>query len=39
MIGNRRGVVGSFGINQDYSYEYKFYVHKKAFEKATYLIR
>ncbi len=39
MIGNRRGVVGSFGINQDYSYEYKIYVHKKDFEKATYLIR
>ena len=39
MIGNRRGVVGSFGINQDYSYEYKIYVHKKDFEKVTYLIR
>ena len=25
---------GSVGINQNYSYEYKIYVHKKDYEKA-----
>lgn len=30
---------GSVGSNQDYSYEYKIYVHKKDYEKATWLIR
>ena len=39
MVGNSRGRVGSFGINQNYSYEYKIYVHKKDLEKAAYLIR
>lgn len=38
ILGNRRGRVGNFGINQDYSYEYKIYVHKKDFEKAVCLI-
>ena len=39
MVGNSRGRVGSFGVNQNYSYEYKIYVHKKDLEKAAYLIR
>ena len=39
ILGNRRGRVGNFGINQDYSYEYKIYVHKKDFEKSVCLIR
>lgn len=39
ILGNRRGQIGSLGLNQNYSYEYKIYVHKKDFEKAAYLIR
>ena len=31
ILGNRRGQIGSLGINQDDSYEYKIYVHKKRF--------
>ena len=38
-IGNRRGNRGSFGINQDCSYEYKIYVHKKDYDRAKWLIR
>ena len=34
-----RGRVGSFGINQNYSYEYKIYVHKKDYDSALSLIR
>ena len=37
-LGSRRGVMGSFGVNQDYSYEYKIYVHKNDFEKAKHLV-
>lgn len=37
--GNTRGRAGSFGINPDYSYEYKIYVQKKDFERAAYLIK
>ena len=36
---NKRGRFGSFGINQDYSYEYKIYVHKKDYDFALKLIR
>lgn len=36
---NMRGRTGSFGINPDYSYEYKIYVQKKDFERAAYLIK
>ena len=39
VVGNQRGRTGNFGINQEYSYEYKIYVHKKDFEKAKSLIR
>ena len=39
MFSNRRGEVGSFGVNQKYSYEYKIYVHKKDFEEAAHLIQ
>ncbi len=39
FFGNTRAHTGIFGINPDYSYEYKIYVHKKDFEKAAYLIR
>lgn len=39
IVGSSRGRVGSFGINQNYSYEYKIYVHKKDLERAAYLIR
>ena len=39
IFGNRRARTGSFGINPDYSYEYKIYVHKKDYEKAVSLIK
>lgn len=38
-VGSHRGKVGSLGINQDYCYEYKIYVHKKDYDKALSLIR
>lgn len=38
IVGARRARTGSLGINTDYSYEYKIYVHKKDYEKAKYLI-
>ncbi len=38
IVGNRRSRYGSFGINQDYSYEYKIYVHRKDYEYALKLI-
>ena len=39
VAGANRGRTGSFGINQDYSYEYKIFVHKKDYGKAKLLIR
>lgn len=39
LFGSTRGRTGSCGINPDYSYEYKIYVHKKDFEKAAFLIK
>ena len=39
VVGSQRGRTGNSGINQDYSYEYKIYVHKKDFERAMFLIR
>lgn len=36
---NKRGRYGSFGINQNYSYEYKIYVHRKDYDYALSLIR
>ena len=39
ILGYRRARTGSFGINPDYSYEYKIYVHKKDYEKAAALIK
>ena len=38
-IGSRRGQIGNFGINQDYSYEYKIYVHKDDYDKSMNLTR
>ena len=37
-IGSCRGKRGSFGSNQDCSYEYKIYVHKKDYDRAKWLI-
>lgn len=37
VLGSRRGAFGSYGVNQDYSYEYKIYVHKNDYEKAKHL--
>ena len=39
FAGSRRGQIGNFRINQDYSYEYKIYVHKNDYDRALYLIR
>ncbi len=39
VIGSGRGRVGSFGINQAYSYEYKIFVHRKDYDKALSLIK
>ena len=38
-VGSGRSHMGSFGINQDYSYEYKIFVHKNDYGKAEVLIR
>lgn len=37
--GHIRGHMGSFGINMDLEHKYIFYVNKKDFEKAKYIIR
>lgn len=37
-IGSSRARNGSFGIDQNRSYEYKIYVHKNDYEKALRLI-
>lgn len=39
VIGAGRGRTGSFGINQDYAYEYKIFVHKNDYDKAKLLIK
>ena len=36
---NKRGIFGSFGIDQNHSYEYKIYVHRKDYDYALKLIR
>lgn len=38
-VGSHRGHQGSLGVNSEHSYEYKIYVHRKDFEKASGLIR
>ena len=37
-MGGRRGG-NTFGINMDYAYEYKIYVHKKDYDRAIHLIQ
>ena len=39
VVGNSRARTGSFGINQNYSYEYKIFVHKNDYENAFRLTR
>lgn len=36
--GTTRGRFGSAGVNLDFSYEYTFYVHKKDFDEAAFII-
>ena len=36
-MGGRRGG-NTFGLNMDYAYEYKIYVHKNDYDRALYLI-
>ena len=39
VIGTGRARSGSFGINQNFAYEYKIYVHKNDYANAARLIR
>lgn len=39
LFGSSRGRAGSFGMNQNFAYEYKIYVHKKDYDNALRLIR
>ena len=39
VLDSHRGHTGNMGIHQDYSYEYKIYVHKKDYEAARGLIK
>lgn len=38
-IVNSRARSGNFGIKQEYSYEYKIFVHKNDYDKAIGMIR
>jgi len=38
VAGSRRGRYGSFAVNQDFSFEYKIYVHKNDYDKVAGLI-
>ena len=38
-IGSSRARTGSFGMNQNFAYEYKIYVHKNDYDNASRLIR
>lgn len=38
-IDSSRARYGSFGINQNFAYEYKIYVHKNDYDNALRLIR
>jgi c-di-GMP-binding flagellar brake protein YcgR len=38
VLGSNRSRVGSYGVNQKFSYEYKIYVHKRDYENALHLI-
>ena len=35
---SRRSRAGSFGVDVNYTYEYKFYVHQQDYDRALYLI-
>ena len=39
IAGSNRGRLGTLGVDQNYSYEYKIYVHKKDYDKALGVIR
>lgn len=39
VVGSQRAYTGNYGINQDYSYEYKIYVRKGDYDRASSLIR
>lgn len=39
VVDNSRARFGSYGTDQNYSYEYKIYVHRKDYENASRLIR
>lgn len=39
VVGSQRAYTGNYGINQDYSYEYKIYVRKGDYDRVSSLIR
>ena len=39
ILGSSRARTGSFGVNLNYAYEYKIYVHAKDYDNALRLIR
>lgn len=39
VLGNNRAKYGNFGIKQDYSYEYKIFVHRNNYDKALRAIK
>ena len=39
FVGSDRARNGNLGINQNFSYEYRIFVHKTDFEKARFLIK
>lgn len=38
-MGSSRSRTGSFGVNQNYSYEYRIFTHKNDYDRAKHLIR
>ena len=39
FAGSNRGRIGTFGVDQNFSYEYKIFVHKNDYGKAVGLIK
>ena len=39
VLGSSRARGGSFGMNADFAYEYRIYVHKNDYDKAVRFIR
>ena len=39
LAGNRRIRTGNIGIQEEYSYEYRIFVHKRDYEKTKYFLK